>query len=354
MSRLSIGLATVMWLGMYALGAQESSQVPKWFPTAMKPAAEKTTDASPVPAPVMRDQRAGSAPTWPVAPATRAVADLRSVASEKGGAWQTRVVLRLCNAPAIQLANTITNLFSAEQRTARIDAVSNAVIVPDVISNCLLVSGSTEAVDEVRKLVAELDRAAVMIRLDIVMGDVPTASIPAAEPGAQSDQAKVQIDTAGGAELRKQMEVLFQAQLTTLDNQPAHLQMGRHAPTISADSMSGNPPQQNNCVTPQNVGTIVALTPRASADRVVTMQLDVEDSRLAPAEEGAPIFVPSKGEPVRAPVVETFTVKTTLKIADGQTVVLGGMARQPKNGKQRVILVTPHVLSIGGESQPAK
>jgi hypothetical protein len=30
------------------------------------------------------------------------------------------------------------------------------------------------------------------------------------------------------------------------------------------------------------------------------------------------------------------------------------MARQPRNGKQRVILVTPHVFTIGGEAKQAK
>jgi type II secretory pathway component GspD/PulD (secretin) len=112
--------------------------------------------------------------------------------------------------------------------------------------------------------------------------------------------------------------------------------------------------QQSNCVNMQNVGTVLGLTPRASADGVVTMQLDIDDCRSGPAEEGVPIFIPSKGEPVRTPVVDTFKAQTTLKIADGQTVVVSGMARQPKNGKQRVILVTPHVLPIGGEAKQAR
>ena len=84
------------------------------------------------------------------------------------------------------------------------------------------------------------------------------------------------------------------------------------------------------------------------------MQLEIEDSRLAPANEGVPIFVPSKGEPVRSPVVETLNVQTTIKVADGQTVLLSDMSRQAKNGKQRVILVTVHVFPVGDQAKHAR
>jgi len=345
MSRLWIGLAVVLWLGTYAPGADEPSQVPQWFPPAVTAPAERTADSSPAPAPAAMDSRAGSAPA-------RFAAQSFPVASERGGQRNTRVVFRLRNAPATQLANTMATLFSTEQRVGRTDAASNVVIVPDVVSNCLIVAGPIEAVDEVRKLVDALDRAPVMIRLEVVLGDVPMASIPAAEAGGKADPAKVQASVAGAKELRKQMEVLFQAQLTTLDNQPARLQVGRREPTIASVMTNlTNPSGQINSITTQDVGTVLSLTPRASADRVVTMQLNINDSRLGPKDEGVPIFAPSNGEPVRAPVVDTITMQTTVKIADGQTVVLSGMTRQSKNGKQRVILVTPHVLPIGGEAK---
>jgi Flp pilus assembly secretin CpaC len=205
-------------------------------------------------------------------------------------------------------------------------------------------------------LVAQLDHAAVMIRLEVIVGDVPTAKaeggIPVAEAGGKADSAKTPANAARPEEIRQQMEVLIQAQLTTLDNQTAHLQLGRREPTITAVMM--NQTGRTNSVTPQNVGTILSLTPRAGADGTVTMQLDVEDSRLGPADEGVAIFAPGQGETVRAPVIDTAMAQTTLQIPDGQTVVLGSMTRQSKSGKQRVILVTPHVLPIGGEAKPAK
>jgi hypothetical protein len=95
----------------------------------------------------------------------------------------------------------------------------------------------------------------------------------------------------------------------------------------------------------------LSFTPRANADRVVTMQINVEDCRFAPANEGVPIFVPKKGEPVRSPTMEIFEVTATIKVANGQTVLLSDFSRKPKEGKQRVILVTAHVFPIGDQAK---
>jgi hypothetical protein len=310
----------------------------------------------------------------------RAVAPSPFVPARNGEPWRTLIV-RLRNAPAMQLSRTISTLFSAEARAGRPDDTSRAVIVPDVVSNSLIIAGPTELVRAMETLIDSLDRAPVMIRLEVVMGDVPTVDLPAAEGGAKADREKVRASVVGVEEARKKLEVLFRAQLTTLDEQQAYMQAGRRESTISSVNMSpanprmgcssyggGGQPgarsmsdaaqmqqmQQFNSVVPQNVGTILTLTPRANADGVVTMQLDVEDSRLAPANEGVPIFIPSKGEPVRAPVVETLSVKTTIKVADGQTVLLSDMSRQAKNGKQRVILVTVHVFPVGDQAKHAR
>jgi type II secretory pathway component GspD/PulD (secretin) len=337
MSRLWIGLAMVLWLATYAPGADDPRQAPQSFPQAVTRPVERTPNARPAAIGASAERRAAAQPL---------------LAPSEPGQRHLRVVVHLRNAPATQLAQTINTLFANEQRMGRSDEVPfNATIVPEMVSNCLVVSGKPEVVAEVRRLVTELDRAAVMIRLEVVLGDVPTASLPAAEAHANADPAKVQISPAG-RELRKQMDVLFQAQLVTLDNQSAYLQAGRHEPTITA--MNTTPMGRTNSLTVQNLGTKISITPRANAAGVVTMQLDVDDSRLAPAEEGVPIFEPDKGNPIRTPVSEVLSLKTTVKIADGQTVVLGGMSRPPKNGKQRVILITPHVLTIGGDAKPAK
>ena len=353
MSHFWIGLATVLWLGTYAVAADEPNQVPKWFPPAVKGATERRTDAAPLPVPARRGSSAEApAPmrTFAQPGVGPSVAPSPFAPARNREPWCTLVV-RLSNAPAMQLSQTLSTLLNAETLAGRPNVTAGPVIVPDVVSNALIIAGPAESVREVEKLVDRLDRAAVMIRLEVVMGDVPTTDLPA-KAGAKADREEVRASVVAAEEAQKNMEILFHAQLTTLDNQPASLQVGRRESTITSVNVS--PMGQASSVTPQNLGTMLRITPRANSDGVVAMNVDVEDSRLAPANEGAPIFVPNKGEPIRAPIVENLVVQSTIKVANGQTVLLCDMSRPAKNGKQRVILVTVHVFPVGDQTKQAK
>ena len=79
------------------------------------------------------------------------------------------------------------------------------------------------------------------------------------------------------------------------------------------------------------------------------MEVDVEESHLGSVEEGAPLAPPKDGQTIRSPNVETLMSQATLRIPDGETVTLAGISRQGKSGKQRFILITPHVLPIAGQ-----
>ncbi len=365
MSRLWIGLAVALWVSTCALGADSPGQGPRRSAaappappvSAAMSSAEKATESG-----TAAGTRGSAGFPGTTAPGTvepMRIAPVPVVPEKDGEHRHTRVVLPLSNVPALQLANTMTSLLraegQAEGRAAQAPPPS-VVIVPDTVSNCLVIGGPNEAVDEVRKLVAQLDRPAAVIRLEVALGDVPAARVgsgaPVAEAEGKADPAKVQAILADPEELRKQMDILIEAQLTTLDNQPAHLQVGRREPTINSVTMTQA--GRTNSLTVQNLGTMINLTPRVSPDGTVTMLIDVEDSRFAPAEEGVAIYSPSQGEPIRAPAMDSVTAKTTLRLRNGKTAVLAGMVRQPKSGKQRVILVTPHVSPIGGEAKPAR
>ncbi|MFZ1934899.1 MAG: secretin N-terminal domain-containing protein [Thermoguttaceae bacterium] len=379
MSRFWIALAIVLWFGTCALAADPPSQVPQWFPPAVTAPAGSRPDAAPTSPPAtpprgLPDPRTFAPPDAPpVMPGVVA-------ATQSHGPWHTQV-WHLRNAPAQQLAQTLSTLFSAEHRAGQFDALSRAVIVPNVVSNCLVVASPPEVFTEMQKLIEALDRAAMMIRLEVAMGDVPTADLPAAATKEKADETKVRATSVGVEEARQKITVLFRSELTTLDNQPAYLQAGRREPVITGVSMSSAgggviysrpspstprhsepaampsvklaamPMNQHNMVTTEHLGTILTFTPRTGPDRAVTMQFELDDSRFGPADEGVPIYVPSKGEPVRSPVVESLKLQTTIKLADGQTMLLCDMSRQAKNGKQRVVLVTAHVLPIGEQAK---
>jgi type II secretory pathway component GspD/PulD (secretin) len=174
-----------------------------------------------------------------------------------------------------------------------------------------------------------------MVRLEVLIGDVPGK---AGKPAEAATKASTE-------DLRRQMEVVACGELTAVDNQPAFIRLGRREARITATTTGAM--GTTNAITFENVGTSLGLVSRVAADGTVFVQLDVSDSHLGPPEEGPPIAVPSKGETIRTPNTETFSTQTTLHLRDGQTLVAGGMGWQAKSGKQRLVLVTAHVLDKG-------
>jgi type II secretory pathway component GspD/PulD (secretin) len=331
MTRFWIGAAAALWLGALAI-AEEPSEVRRPISPQKALSEPRVTDAEGLAARAEKvspvERRAAPAPPAPAEP-------VPVVPEGDGQRRHTRIVLRLKAVPANNIAETINRFLRAEGQAAPSGSAPSVVIVPDVLSNSLVIGGPAAAVEKVQELVAKLDHVAALVRLEVVIGDVPVG---------QAD--------ARPEEVRKRMDVLVQAQLTTLDNQPAFLQVGRREGRITGAVSS--PVGRTNTVTTENVGTILAVTPRVGADGAVTMQLDIEDSRLGPLDEGVVLAVPSQGEAIRTPSSDKLTTQTTLRIPDGQTVVVGAAARQPKSGKQRLILVTPHVLPVGPEATRGK
>jgi len=329
MARTWIGTALALWFGVNIALAQETRKAERGVP--LRPSMPATgvpltaqTPAEPVPVVPARD----------------------------GEHRHVRVVIRLRGAPAMDLAAKVNELLRGEGHAVPVAAARNVMVVPEPVSNSLLVGGPPEAVEEVERLVDRLDQPAVMVRLEVLIVEVPAGKVKVgtSEPKAEGRRGEraaaepIRLD-----QLPEQTEILARAQLTTLSNQPAFIQMGRREPRITGSTKTAT--GTVNSVTVENVGTIVGLTPRVGADRAVTINVDIEDSRAGPAEQGTPIAVFSEGETVRMPNVDTLKVQTTLRIPDGQTVVASGMAREAKSGKERLILVTPHVLRMEGEGR---
>ena len=132
---------------------------------------------------------------------------------------------------------------------------------------------------------------------------------------------------------RRRLEVLSRPQVMTLDNQPAYIQVGQRVPLLGtaqvglAGTIAG--------VNYQNVGLIVAVTPRISPDGMVVMELDAEKSQVGPPSEGIQVGVSQNGAPIRQPRIDITQAQTTISAMDGQTVVFGGMLSSSKQMIQR-------------------
>jgi len=122
----------------------------------------------------------------------------------------------------------------------------------------------------------------------------------------------------------RRLEVLSRPEITTLDNQPAFIQIGQRVPRIVSSNISQNLGQVNQ-IEMENVGIMMAVTPRISPDGMVVMEVDAEKSELAPEEEGIPVTVSPEGTIVRSPRINITRAQTTVSAASGETIVLGGL-----------------------------
>jgi len=335
MYRIGLSGAVLLGLVIRAASAADSGQPkrPLSRQPNTAPVTEKSKGASDAAPSASQSPARGSLP--------KSAELLTVVPSQDGEHRHTRLVCGLKNVPASDLANTLTTLFQAETQGQRSDAARRVVIVPDVVSNSLLLSGSPEVVNEVQRLAEQLDHPAVMVQLEFVLVRLPAGDKPAGKGRAGRPE------TFNPNSLPEQAEIVVRGELTTLDNQKARILVGRNQPHITSSNVTTHGTAINS-ITYRNMGTTLSMTPRVAADRTVALAVEVEDSRSGPIEEGTPITVPSQGEPTRVPNDEMFSIQTAVQIADGKTATVAGMGRDPKSRKQYLLLLTPHVLSMSG------
>ena len=139
----------------------------------------------------------------------------------------------------------------------------------------------------------------------------------------------------------QRLEVLSRPQVMTIDNQPAFVQVGQKVPLIT--NVIVNQIGQTNTVDYDNVGLILAVTPRISPEGMVVMEVDAEKSAVAPEIEGIPVSIGADGSVVRAPRIDITTAQTTVSAADGETIVLGGLITESERRLDRRV---PYLASI--------
>jgi type II secretory pathway component GspD/PulD (secretin) len=277
-------------------------------------------------------------------------------------AWQKRIVYRLKNAPATDIANAIERFYGGEGVVR---------IVAEPVSNSLLISALPNVLDEVVQHVEKLDRQLPAVTVEVCIARLTKT--------AKTDPAKTAAGKAGSAfsctpgvlpsgesidsqlrtlEKQGRLEILARPKLMTLDNQPAFLHVGQRVPTIG--SLGGSSEKKGLAIVRQNnVGVVLGVTARVGGDNTITMQVDVEKSDLAPPAAGIPIAQLPSGEILHAPVILSTTVQTTISVSSGRTVTVAAFAadatsNEPKEQIELVILLCPRVVPAEAPAARAK
>lgn len=133
---------------------------------------------------------------------------------------------------------------------------------------------------------------------------------------------------------RRNVRVLSRPQIMALDNQEAQIQVGQVVPVSDGVSITNN--NVIPLVTRDPAGIILTVIPRINSEGQVVMEVVAEKS--AYTDMGVTVFTDATtGTQVTSPIKNITTASSTVKVPDGQTVVMGGMITQNDDSIRRKI-----------------
>ena len=115
-------------------------------------------------------------------------------------------------------------------------------------------------------------------------------------------------------------KVLSDPRLATFDGQEALIFAGDQIP-ITNTTTAGNPPVTSETVTFQPIGVTLKVVPKVNADRTISVV-------GAPGgDDGDVVYRSTPTNPNGLPNISIREAVTQLTVADGDTIVIGGLMR---------------------------
>lgn len=267
---------------------------------------------------------------------------------------------QLSNAKAADLAKVLQEALQARQAQAPQGQAQpqaptrQATVVADERTNTLIVTGTQEDLALVEGLIPKLDQAVPQVNLRVRIQEVQSnfsrnlglkwntiaggnvaasildTGLSLIFDSTRSLAALNIIATLEALQRQGLSRALRDVNQTVLNNQTARLQSGE---TFLIRRVVNNQVER----VPFDIGIIVEVTPQITADGQILLNIKAEVS----------------GNVQRNPVdgdVDRFTkqvVTTTLRVRDGQTVVLGGLTSQENNQVQQGVPLLMDIPLIG-------
>ena len=336
------------------------------------------------------------------------VEDLLNRLDAQDGTDRRPRVYRLSNAPAIDVADAInayldprSDIIADDPRTVGgfIQANRAVIVVPEVVSNSLIVSANPVDPLEIEELIRGLDRRPPVVKVKVLIAEVDLDSLEefGVELGIQDSllfdrgtsvaadgsltgigfpfnsaatanangtfqetlagQALSNLGTgrinnsvgfgglvlsAGSESVSILMRALRNRQCVRVLSRPHIMTVenlqGRVQIGASVPRVSGT--TVTNFGTTQDVifedvGVILEVTPRVSPDGMIVMAVNAVKSSVGPQETGVTIGFGANGEPILAPQINETEANTTLMARSGQTVVFSGLIQEEKTHIER-------------------
>jgi general secretion pathway protein D len=255
----------------------------------------------------------------------------------------------------------------------RAPTLPNVRITADTSNNALLIYASREQYKIVERAIVQLDRPALQVAIDATIAEITLNKnlqygiqyfLQSRDIGLKPDKGSI---SYGASDVLKRLipgfnlllgpeadprlvidafrqvtsvKVLSSPSLVVLDNQIATLQVGDQVPIATRSSQSvenPNAPLVNN-IEMRNTGVILRVTPRINVNGVVTLDVEQEISNVV-----------NPAAATLTPTISQRRVKSSIAVASGQTVLLGGLISS-RQQQDRSGLPVPLPLNIIGSN----
>lgn len=299
-------------------------------------------------------------------------------------------VIKLKNSPAADVSEAVNQFLDSQRELAEAqpDLISNIelleqeiIVVPEAVTNSLLVSATPRYFNIIQNMVARLDEAPPQVIIQALLVEVALDNTDefGVELGLQDsilssfnlgNDLFIDTNTVGGQGLssfgvgrtntdlgfgglvlsassenisvliralaaRRNVHILSRPQIRTLDNQQAQIQVGQQVPIV----IGANPSQFGGAASPnvsqQEVGIILSVRPRINPDGTIVMETVATKSALNGA--GVPIYVNTDGSTIESPIIDITTAEATVSVPNGHTIVLGGMITESDETIERKV-----------------
>jgi len=257
---------------------------------------------------------------------------------------------------------------SAGQSTARQSSlVGSVTIVPDELTNSLLVRASQRDYDVMKEAVDQLDIRPLQVLIEVLIVEarqdrsfsfgtsffVPQQSIDKGNGTAGGDWigaglgdlviqimklGRANIDaTLSAAASRGDVEIISRPVLLASNNQEARFLVGSQRPFVQfSRSLPTETPQRDQVIQYRDVGTKLTVRPTINQDGYVSLLIQQEINQATSEVQ------------FDAPVISTREAVTQVLVKNGQTIVIGGLRDQQKDRTQGGVPILSGLPLIGG------
>lgn len=255
------------------------------------------------------------------------------------------------------------------QPTARQSSLSgNVTIVPDELTNSLLVRASARDFDVIKEAVDQLDIRPLQVLIEVLIVEARQDRsvslgadwlVPPQAIGGDADGTVGGTVTGGGlgdlvirllklgrrdidltiraAASRGDVKIVSQPVLLASNNQEARFLVGSQRPFVQVSrSLPTDAPARDQVVQYRDVGTKLTVRPTINQDGYVSLLIQQELNQATSEIQ------------FDAPVISTREAVTRVLVKDGQTIVLGGLRDEQKDVTQSGVPILSGIPIIGG------